>query len=135
MAASVTTTLVSRLQHDSLQGRLFTVWSQDLGRVERQLLIILLNGGFLSHAEYREGAGALLLYHQYRAGAPCGLLKKARLKGRGARFISSTALANWVKYTGGATLILSTSRGLLTHTECLRARLGGFITLTLHVNG
>jgi hypothetical protein len=86
--------------------------------------------GAVTH--YEAGPGSygrrgLRWFLRYVSLRPGGFFFQYTLRLSGAFFVSLGALRSYVTARGGARLLLCTSRGLMTHHDCLRHRCGGFL--------
>lgn len=100
----------------------------------RQTLGAFTRWGLIGHFESagpNKSHGSQRLYLRYMSGRAAVSFDAMRWRGVGCRDVGAPDLRKWAQHGGGATLILATPRGWLTHAECIRLNIGGRVVLSL----
>lgn len=127
-AINVDLKLIQQIHNDSHHLRLYTDWPFKLKPTSLRILDVLFSLGVVQHYEQvTKPTPRLRIYLKYKQGQPAARLVLAQKPHDTNRYVTVHSLRKHVQRNGGNIILLSTHRGLLTHTECIAANVGGSV--------
>lgn len=123
--SSMVCRLIYHINYEAQQGSVFFTWKYSTNPQVVKLLAILLSEGVLLHIE-RQNQNKLLLYLNYKEGSSVALCSRPAQHRYPSRYVNHTMLTRFMAMRPGATVLLSTPRGVITHKECIKHKVGGF---------
>lgn len=115
------------LKHETQLGSVSFVWTHQINTDLKQLISILLSCGALLHVEKCSTASEFLnVYINYQRGMPARQCSNPFQLRNTNKFLHHQTIYRFLMMRPGATVLVSTQRGLLTASECVKQRLGGF---------
>ena len=117
--------LIYHINYEAQQGSIFFTWKYSTNPKIIKLLAILLSEGVLLHSE-RQPQNRLKLYLNYKDGSSAALCSKPAQHRTPARYVNHITLTRFMAMRPGATVLLSTPKGIVTHKECIKHKIGGF---------
>lgn len=116
------------LKHETQLGSISFVWKYDISGDLSQLIKILLAVGALLHIEKnRTYPSYLNVYINYQRGISTKHCANPYQLRNTTKFLHHQTLYRFLLMRPGAVVLMSTQLGLITASECIKRKVGGFL--------